>query len=129
MRIATYLVIVLFAVFLSIAAYYLFGGPVPHSITWGGDLETPFTGSYFITTDPVEGSYHDLLEAQGTDIEATYPHTERFWVPRTATILASTTPQVDRSIYNSITIDRFGVECARTYQWGERATVECDRIF
>ena len=129
MRALTYIIIVLFAVFLFGAAYYTFGGPVPHGITWNGDPETPFVGRYLVATEGMTGSYQELLEQQGTEFEATYPHYERLWAPRNATILASAVPQVDQNVYTSIRIDRASVTCAQSYKWGDEVTIECDRVF
>ena len=119
-------VISLFSIIVISALYFLFGGPVPQSITWEGEIGTPFEGRYLVTSEPLIYSRGNPLDRLGQGVTSRYPHTVRFWAPRNATVLASARLYQEGNVQNSILIQRVGVPCVESYRWGTSITAECE---
>ena len=119
-------IIFVFVVAVSGALYFLFGGPVPQSITWEGEIGTPFEGRYLVTTEPLVYSRGNPLDRLGEGVTSRYPHTVRFWASRNATVLASARLYEEGNVQNSLQIRRVGVPCVESYRWGTSITAECE---
>ncbi len=119
-------IISLFSIIVICALYFLLGGPVPQSITWEGEIGTPFEGRYLVTTEPLIYSRGNPLDRLGEGVTARYPHTVRFWAPRGATVLASARLYQEGNVQNSLQIRRVGVPCVEAYRWGTSITAECE---
>ena len=121
-------VISLFSIIVIGALYFLFGGPIPQSITWEGNIGTAFRGQYSIgTSDPNNfRSGGDPRSNFGTTFTSQYPHTVRFWASRKADINASARLwEEEQNVQNSIRIRRLAVTCVESYRWGTSITAEC----
>ena len=119
-------VIALFSIIVIGALYFLFGGPIPQSITWEGEIGTPFEGRYLVTTEPLIYSRGNPLDRLGEGVTSRYPHTVRFWAPRNATVLASARLYQEGNVQNSLQIRRLAVPCVESYRWGTSITAECE---
>ncbi len=119
-------VIALFSITVIGALYFLFGGPIPQSITWEGEPGTPFEGRYLVTTEPLVYSRGNPLERLGEGVTSRYPHTVYFWAPRSATVLASAQLYTEGNVQNSLQIRRLAVPCVEAYRWGTSITAECE---
>ena len=113
-----------FALVVLVAAYYVFGGPVPHIITFEGQEGTPVRASYVVSRQP-EASPTQALEAARNSLEGTYPFTVFTWASKDAYILAGAQIGPERNMENVITIRRAGVVCSRGYTWGQSVTASC----
>ena len=120
-------VISLFSIIVVGAIYFLFGGPIPQSITWEGNIGTPFQGQYRIGESSSNNfrSGGDPRSNYGTTFTAEYPHTVRFWASRSADVRASSRLWEEQNVQNSIQIRRVGVTCVESYRWGTDISAEC----
>ena len=79
-------IISIFTIVVIGALYFLLGGPIPQSITYEGEIGTPFQGQYSVgDNEPVTfRSGGGPLSPSGVTFSSQYPHTVWFWAPRRA---------------------------------------------